>query len=637
MVALRKSEPMDRVLLIEDDDVDAELVERSLRTAHSNIVSRARTLNEGKRLLDSEQFSVVLLDLNLPDSSGIATFISLAEKFQNLPVIILSGSQAERDAEVAVKKGAQDYIPKSGISGDALQRSINYAIERNSHKVTMRHMYADSLKSVAQKSRFMSQLSHEIRNPMSGIIATVESILAKGIVDNRETTESLELIKASGEHLIDLVNDILDLAKLEAGKMQVNKTFTNIRSVADDIFGIFGTLLQNKKLFSFSLIASNTPDRIMCDPMRLRQILTNLISNAIKFTQTGSVYFIAELVPDWSFVKFSVRDTGPGISVADQKKLFKEFEQVGTNDSNIAGTGLGLSICKNLVEAQGGTIGVDSIEGEGATFWFTLPTGGNFAWNRKSQDYKLGLHTVAIISDRHHHEPISTMVQMLGARSVIMQPEDIDHTMPEDAFVLIPDQNLYWRNLLLEVTVNCPNAVALGFVSEAAFREWFPSTMRYIQVPILSRSFIDAKKQVFAPVAKEPWEEAMKDKVVLIVEDDPINRKVMCRWLKDFEAKSICVGSGEEALVSMAKQKPDIIFMDHFLPGMNGIETSAKIRAIDAQAMIISITGSRDSVNEEAIQSVGIKYQIVKPVRLAGFKAILKEVLTELKSPALGD
>jgi signal transduction histidine kinase len=375
------------ILFIEDSETDFLLAWQLFN--HSKIsITRAVTLAEGIEKLRSQQFDLILLDLAVPDSFGLTTLHKISSLVeQHPPIVVFTGSDDEASVIEALQNGAQDYLVKGGTDKETLERAIRYSIERhrvdrelrrtNEELVQLNRQLSvnrdEAIKANELKTQFVANISHEIRTPMSGILGLAELLADELEGENKEVAH---LIFQSAKNLMTLVNDLLDLAKVEAGKVEIANEPFPIRKLANDVSAVFQHAAASKQIKLMTRVDDAVAVEGYGDSHRLRQVLQNLVQNAIKFTESGSVELHVESLKraGRNDVRFSVRDTGRGISIEDQKKLFQLFVQVdGSTKRMHSGTGLGLALSKRLVELMGGEIGVESEPGKGATFWVALP------------------------------------------------------------------------------------------------------------------------------------------------------------------------------------------------------------------------------------------------------------------------
>lgn len=381
------------LLLIEDNRADAFLTKELLHFGsatnnsdsaldsadppyreHLRITTCTR-LTAALELLKAQRFDIILLDLLLPDSRGLSGLHSLNESFPEIPVVVLSGIEDEKAAINAVHEGAEDFLIKGKVDEQLLRRSIFYAIER--HKIRRELSEAKHIADEAARAKgdFIARMSHEIRTPLTPIVTYAEMLLG-GQVEPEQRSHALQIILASVTHLQHLIDDVLDVAKLDSGKFEVSLSRCSPVEIVEEALSIVSPRAEAKALTTDAEYLPPLPESVVTDGFRLKQILINLLGNAVKFTSQGAISLSLACDSAEETLIFEVADSGIGIAPDDLDKLFKPFSQVdGSSTRGYGGTGLGLFISRELAQKLGGQLTCESLAGEGSIFSLTIPTG----------------------------------------------------------------------------------------------------------------------------------------------------------------------------------------------------------------------------------------------------------------------
>jgi signal transduction histidine kinase len=399
-----------RLLLVEDSADDAELLLRELRRFGFSVShTRVEEASTMQRQLETQAWDLVLSDYSLPHFDAMRALSVLKASGVDLPIIIVSGTLGEEAAVSAMQGGAQDFILKSKLArlGPAIDRALRDAGERRARRFAEQRFRErevqvreelelrvhertaelartndellaarDAAEQASRaKSRFLANMSHELRTPLNAIIGLSELLEQEipGPLQIKQK-EYVEQVASSGRHLLTLVNDILDLSKVEAGFLRLTRNWVHPESVFESVLGSIRSLANRRGL---TLLVEHTQGlpKFNVDPARMKQVLFNLLSNAIKFTEPGGTVWLRARA-DGRAMLIEVQDTGAGISPADIPKLFREFEQIeAKHGPKPEGTGLGLALCKVLIEAHGGEISVASMPSKGSTFTVRVPIG----------------------------------------------------------------------------------------------------------------------------------------------------------------------------------------------------------------------------------------------------------------------
>jgi len=360
-----------RILLVEDNPGDARLTVELLREVgeFDFEVVHATTFAEGLFRLSSEKFSIVLLDLSLPDGQGLSLVSQLRARYSRIPLVVLTGFEDEATAVGALQAGAQDYLVKGQGDGHLVSRAIRYAIER--HRVEAQLIEARNSAEAGSraKSEFLANMSHELRTPLNAIIGFSEIIAAElfGKIGDLRYQEYAGLILTSGRHLLDVITSVLDFAKSEAGQTVLRSEPTDLR----DIVAGCVSMVEQQCTRSGLVLGWQVPDRsvsVMGDPPKLRQILLNLLSNAMKFTPSGGEVLVTLAMDPGGCPLLAVRDSGIGMKPDDIPRALAPFGQIDSGLSRCQeGTGLGLPITQRFAELHGAVLDIMSQPGRGTT------------------------------------------------------------------------------------------------------------------------------------------------------------------------------------------------------------------------------------------------------------------------------
>ncbi len=462
-----------------------------------------------------------------------------------------------------------------------LRRRVN----RQTKIISQKLVEVEALKERAEsgsraKSEFLANISHEIRTPMNGILGMTELALEQPV--EPVLRDTLRMVKSSADSLLSIVNNVLDLSKVEAGKLELELLECNLRTCIEETACMLATRAHSKGLELICDLGADLPEIVLTDPSRLRQILTNLLGNSIKFTDRGEVELIVGVEArdeNTATVHFAVRDTGIGIPKEKQSLIFAAFTQADASTTRLyGGSGLGLSIASQLVNLMGGKISVVSEVNEGSTFHFTVPMQVLEDSAIVKPPAPKGANALVIETNAASARLLSNLLGDCRVRaSVAPSPEEAElmarQTMTKFTLVFCPVEA---RERLARCReLNSARVILVGA------RGKNPSSASYLAKPILRR-------ELLAVLAEEPQrDESDRPSIerlpgqklqVLVVEDNRINQIVARRLIERYGGEVAVASDGREAVAAMEKRKFDVVFMDIQMPGMDGLEVTREIR-----------------------------------------------------------
>jgi signal transduction histidine kinase/HPt (histidine-containing phosphotransfer) domain-containing protein/BarA-like signal transduction histidine kinase len=641
-----------RILLVDDEPINRQVLHNYLSLQHYQLEEAGSGKQALKAIKENGPFDLVLLDVMMPNMTGYDVCTKLREDYSvhELPIIFLTAKNQVADLVESFAVGANDYLSKPVSKHELLTRVETHLklldINRNlEQKVTDRTLELE--RATQAKSDFLAKMSHEIRTPMNAVIGLSRLTLKTQL--NSHQKDYIEKVVDAGEALLGLINDILDFSKIEAGKLSIENTRFKLSVLVQRSINLSAMNAHAKSLELVTDIDSKIPQILAGDPLRLQQIIVNLVNNAVKFTEQGAVCIKVDLKEDMEsqlLLQFSVIDTGIGMTPKQQSRMFKSFSQADESVTRkYGGTGLGLAISKELCELMGGQIWLESEAGKGSIFHFTVCVD---KVEKQAPVTRIDQHAIAklkvlVVDDIALARDVliniladlgiegeqvdngATAIQMVKAAKDSGHPYDLvlmDWHMPGmdgiETSQRIHDAKLDDFSHILMVS---------AYDKDEARAKLDGSPIKlFIEKPVSHALMRDAIVHLLENESHQELVDAQEETVIempdfssrrlLLVEDNAINRQVAIGFLEETHINIDIAENGLVALEKISENHYDIVLMDIQMPKMDGLTATWEIRHTLKKNELPVVAMTAHAMKSDVIRSktAGMNGHIIKPI-----------------------